>query len=320
LLCFLTQAQSRDLLPDTLIFCYGDSGWVQLRSATANDAVISWNTPQGIITNTRKVNARKEGRYVVRVSGSGYDAPVYDSAFVRINNKVRPLLNDTFMCKGKSIVLDAHYPGLKYQWSTGENSQKIRIEAPGRYWVKILNGTCVTIDSVKVKVLSGAGTVLNSDQTFCLNEQDKILQVKVNPGTKILWQNGVTTPTLQITKEGTYIVRTEANNCGAEIDSVKVKFKVCECEMMIPNSFTPNEDNRNDYFFPVTQCDYSQFNITITDRWGNTVYYSNNVNARWDGRYKGNLCPEDIYTYRIETSEKVTEKKQVRHGQISLFR
>lgn len=90
--------------------------------------------------------------------------------------------------------------------------------------------------------------------------------------------------------------------------------------MIIPNSFTPNEDNRNDYFFPVLQCDYSYFNLTITDRWGNTVYSSNNTNGKWDGRFKGNLCPEDIYIYRIESTEKGTDKKLVRNGHISLFR
>ena len=90
--------------------------------------------------------------------------------------------------------------------------------------------------------------------------------------------------------------------------------------MMVPNSFTPNEDNRNDFFFPVMQCEYSYYTITITDRWTNTVFSSNNINAKWDGRFKGNLCPEDIYVYKIESIEKGSEKRLVRNGHISLFR
>ena len=76
--------------------------------------------------------------------------------------------------------------------------------------------------------------------------------------------------------------------------------------MIIPNSFTPNEDNRNDYFYPVLQCEYSYFKITIMDKWENTVFTSNSVNGKWDGRFKGNLCPEEMYVYRIESVEKGT--------------
>jgi gliding motility-associated-like protein len=103
-------------------------------------------------------------------------------------------------------------------------------------------------------------------------------------------------------------------------DSVKVKIKACDCEILVPNSFTPNEDDRNDYFFPVLQCEYSYYNMTIFDRWSNTVFITNNPNGRWDGRFKGNLCPDDIYVYRIETIEKGSERKSVSKGQISLFR
>lgn len=307
-------------MPDTTGFCAGDSASLEIKAGFVNSSSITWATPYNIITNTRRIKATKPGKYFVKVISPQFSYPLSDSTYVKIYQRPRPTLRDTFLCKGKSIVLDAKNPGMRYFWNTGEIAQKIKIESAGTYKVKISNASCFSYDSVHVKQIQKPAVVLTNDVTFCMSEENKMIGVKVIPGTKILWSNGAVTPNTPVTKEGTYWVKTENQNCGSQTDTVRVKLKVCDCEMIIPNSFTPNEDNRNDYFFPVLQCDYSYFNITITDRWGNIVFSNNSANARWDGRFKGNLCPEDIYVYRIESTERGTDKKLVRNGHISLFR
>jgi len=300
-------AQKHSLLPDTLDYCFGDSAHVIVKAQLENTASIRWDTPQGIITNTKKVSAIRPGKYYVRVVSTLFSGPVVDSAYVRVFYKVKPLLRDTQICRGKTLVLDARYPSLRFVWNTGETNQKISIESPGRYWVKLVNGSCTTVDTVLVKLVPGAGVVLDAEHTFCMSDNNKVIFAKVNPGTRMLWNTGATTSSMQVSQAGTYWLRTESNNCGEQVDSVKIKLKVCECEMIIPNSFTPNEDNRNDYFFPVLQCEYTYFNMSISDRWGNSVFTTNSANGKWDGRFKGNLCPEDIYVYRIESTEKAGE-------------
>lgn len=313
-------SQKVNLLRDSVGFCQGDSAYIEIRQPLDNNASVHWTTPYGIVTNTKKVRARKPGKYTVKVTSSQFAVPVLDSSIVSIYSRPKFSLRDTIICKGKSIVLDAKNPGMHYLWKTFETTQKIRVENPGRYWVVITNGTCHSIDTVDVKLVQGSGVTVNRESVFCLNEENRIISVKVNPGTKILWSTGATSPSIYAIKEGIYWVRTEINNCGTQVDTVRVKLKLCECEMMIPNSFTPNEDNRNDYFFPVMQCEYSYYMLTITDRWGNTVFTTNNISSKWDGRFKGNLCPEDIYIFKIESTEKGSDKKQVRNGHISLFR
>ena len=313
-------AQKINLLPDTLNVCSGDSSYVEIKQRFDRNTSFNWTTPYSIINNTKKVKALKPGMYYVKISSAQFSSPQLDSAFVKINIKPKPLLRDTQICKGKIMWLDARNSGMRYLWNNGEITQKIKIESGGNYWVKISNGNCSVTDSVYIKTLQTSNVGIANEVSFCLNEENKLLQVKVNPGTKILWSTGATTGGIYINKEGTYWVKSENNQCGSQTDTIKVKLKVCECEMLIPNSFTPNEDNRNDYFFPVLQCEYSYYTLMITDRWGNIVFSTNNVNAKWDGRFKGNLCPEDIYVYRIESTERVTEKKQVRNGHISLFR
>jgi len=293
---------------------------VEIKTQLEDITSITWTTPSGIITNTKKVRARKAGKYYVRMTSSQLTSPLLDSTTVNIYVKPKSFLRDTIICKGKGIVLDAKNTGMQYLWNTFETSQKIKIVNPGRYWVAIINGNCNIVDTVFIKPVQGSGVVVNNEATFCVNDENRIISIRANPGTKIQWSTGATSASIYAIKEGTYWVKTEINNCSVQVDTIKVKLKVCECEMMIPNSFTPNEDNRNDYFFPVCQCEYSYYTMTITDRWGNTVFSTNNINIRWDGRFKGNLCPEDIYIFKIESTEKGSDKKLVRSGHISLFR
>jgi gliding motility-associated-like protein len=309
----------KNLLPDTTGFCVGDSAKLEIKDKFEKNSFIQWRTPYAIIENSKKITAFKQGgKYYVSVT-SGKN--IYrDSTYVKIVTKPKRFMRDTNVCKGKNIYLDAKNNGCKYFWNTGETTQKIKIETTGRYWVKISNSGCSVVDTVNVKFLAGLTTNFNNDMQFCLSDEYKILNIKPTPGTKIIWSTGSNLANITITKEGYYWVKTENKACGTQIDSVKVKFKACDCEMIIPNSFTPNEDNRNDYFYPILQCEYAYFVMIISDKWGNIIFTSNTTSAKWDGRFKGNLCAEENYIYRIESIEKGTDKKMVRTGNLSLFR
>ncbi len=309
------------MLPDTMRFCVDDSlAYIELKQDFEKNATIQWITPGAVFTSVKKIKVSKQsGRYKLKVV-SQQEGTFKDSTYVKLFSRPKLLLRDTTLCKGQIYKLDAKNPGMTYLWNTRETTQKISVENSGRYWVKINNKGCSAVDTVRVKFFQNAVTSFTNETTFCLNDDNKALSVKTNPGSKILWSTGATASMITATKEGVYWVMTESKDCGTQTDSVRVKLKACECEMLIPNSFTPNEDNRNDYFFPVVQCEYSYYNLTISDRWGSVVFVSNNVNAKWDGRFKGNLCPEDIYVYHIESIDKGTDKKQIRNGHISLFR
>lgn len=283
------------------------------------NATIQWTTPyQGLIYNTKKIPVDRHGKYYVKIALGG--KTVLDSTFTKRYTKPKIMLRDTLLCKGRPLLLDAKNSGMRYQWNTDETSQKIKVETSGRYWVRIINKGCTVTDTVNVKFLQGTVTNFNQEASFCLSDENKTLSIKPTPGTKILWSTGAVYSSISISKEGIYWVKTENKSCGQQTDSVRVKLKACDCEMLIPNSFTPNEDNRNDYFYPVVQCEYSYFSMTISDKWGNTVFFTNNINSKWDGRFKGNLCPEEVYVYRIESMEKGSDKKLPRTGHVSLFR
>ncbi len=310
----------KNLLPDTTGFCVGDSAFIEIRQSLEKNASTEWRSKSiGIVYNTKKIKVKSLNEKIYLKVSTG-KITYLDSTVAKVYSKPKLLLRDTSLCKGKPVILDAKNPGLLFFWSTGETTQKIKVENSANYWVKITNLGCTVVDTAKVKFTPGAISGISNDVTFCLSEENKVISVKPNAGTKLLWNTGSTSPSITVTNDGIYWIRSESKNCGVQTDSIKVKLKACDCEMIIPNSFTPNEDNRNDYFFPVLQCEYTYFKMTIMDKWENIVFSTNSPNGKWDGRFKGNLCPEEIYIYRIESTEKGSDKKLARSGKLSLFR
>jgi len=94
---------------------------------------------------------------------------------------------------------------------------------------------------------------------------------------------------------------------------IKTKFY-----LWIPNAFTPNDDGNND-IFKVVGKNVIEFEVSIFNRWGEQVFYSNDIYKGWDGTYKGQACPTDVYTYVIRA--KGTEyQSQKADGTITLIR
>jgi len=73
-----------------------------------------------------------------------------------------------------------------------------------------------------------------------------------------------------------------------------------DCLPVIPDAFTPNNDNLNETFTINGLHDvFLDFEIYIYNRWGNLVYKGNNNKQDWDGTYKGKELPVGTYFYRL---------------------
>lgn len=89
----------------------------------------------------------------------------------------------------------------------------------------------------------------------------------------------------------------------------------------VPNAFTPDGKLFNEVFQPVmTQgFDPYQFQLTIFNRWGETVFVSQHPKKGWDGTYNGLSVPEGTYVWQIEfqNTQKINE---VHRGHVTLMR
>ena len=69
---------------------------------------------------------------------------------------------------------------------------------------------------------------------------------------------------------------------------------------VIPNTFTPNNDGRNDKWMISFLNTYPNNRVQIFTRSGNLVFESRGYNTPWDGTLKGKPLPFDTYYYIIE--------------------
>ncbi|MFN5324827.1 MAG: PKD domain-containing protein [Bacteroidota bacterium] len=89
----------------------------------------------------------------------------------------------------------------------------------------------------------------------------------------------------------------------------------------IPNAFTPNDDGINDFFFNAGyDLDVLTFEMSIFNRWGQTVYQTDSWLKFWDGKTDdGALAPEGVYSYAIKVKTR-GGKEHVFHGITTLVR
>jgi gliding motility-associated-like protein len=109
-------------------------------------------------------------------------------------------------------------------------------------------------------------------------------------------------PALEFKESGDYLVTLIAKNgkCG---DTITKKISVLEDFFFyVPNSFSPNGDDLNDYFYPVLTGNLAakSYRFELFNKWGTSLYSSTNPNeTKWDGFYKNDACANDIYQWKI---------------------
>lgn len=72
----------------------------------------------------------------------------------------------------------------------------------------------------------------------------------------------------------------------------------------IPNTFTPNDDGINETFTG-TGIGIKAYKMWIYDRWGEKLYYTEDINKGWDASVKGvrNVEKMDVYTYKAVVTD-----------------
>lgn len=89
-------------------------------------------------------------------------------------------------------------------------------------------------------------------------------------------------------------------------------------EMFLPNAFTPDGDNLNDYFIAKGPA-IDNFVMEIYNRWGILVFSTTDLINGWDGNINGEKSPQGTYVYKIYF-EDGTGKKYDQTGSFLLLR
>lgn len=131
------------------------------------------------------------------------------------------------------------------------------------------------------------------------------------------WNTGDTVCCIVAGNDRSY-VRIRENGCGAAEDYFQVRTERCENCVGFPDAFTPNNDGRNDRFRPFVRCSVTDYQIRICNRWGNTVFYSEQPLDGWDGSFHGEPVMGGVYMYYASFTSSLTGMKYVVKGDVTV--
>lgn len=130
-------------------------------------------------------------------------------------------------------------------------------------------------------------------------------------------------PTFEYLTPGCFDVVLEVTSVnGCTDDTTELICIDPDVAIYVPNTFTPNEDGMNDLFFAQgIGIDPQQFELWIFDRWGNLIFYTDDMNEGWNGCVQGSsdLCQIDTYVWKIRCVD-LMDKKHSLIGHVNLIR
>lgn len=114
-------------------------------------------------------------------------------------------------------------------------------------------------------------------------------------------------PVVRVKASQTYTVNVQnATGCAAE-DDITITVLCKDQNLFMPNTFSPNNDGMNDYFYPRGKGLAIIKSLKIFNRWGTLIFERHNFPPNqqsygWDGRYNGSALPADVYIFIAEIS------------------
>lgn len=292
--------------------CKGDSS---LLDAGPDKDSYLWNTGD----TTQTITITDTGYYSVEVR-IGDDCIIEDNIHVSFYpTHPRTLAQDTTICEGDTLLLNAGDHFTSYTWNDGSTDQFKFISSEGEYRVQMTdtNG-CTSYDTVNIVVSPLPWLDLGEDRPF----SDTMILLDAGPDfLNYLWQDNSPYRYYEARFPGVYsVIVTDTNLC---VNSDEIILGA-DIKVYAPNAFTPNNDGTNDIFkvkynYPV----FEYYTFAIYNRWGERVFETNNPNAGWDGTKNGQDSPNGAYVWVLKYKglETITHGNEgVMKGSFTLLR
>ena len=257
--------------------------------------------------------------YYVQVSGSS-GCTAKDSVRVTVRPPLRPATVNpplTSICGTDTLLLTAS-GGDFYKWIAGSNifspdSAATYVLPAGSqvYRVKITDTVCriTTILSSTVNVNAGPVVAINkSNDIDC-----KYPNAQLQAGGGLIYQwvpaDGLSNPNVRnpvaspvATTVYSVKVRDSSGCTTTQSITVGVNYGNNKHTYDVPDAFTPNKDGKNDCYSLRSWGNVPKLELSIFNRWGERVFFTNNTTDCWDGTYKGVAQSTAAFVYVIKAT------------------
>ena len=169
---------------------------------------------------------------------------------------------------------------------------------------------------------------LQTYEALAVNDPITFTNLSTEEYSNVSWDFGDGSVSIEENPVHTYTIRGEYDVTltvefilGCSYSITKIIYVGDSYEIVMPNAFTPNNDNFNDVFRPM-YYGFKSINIGIFDTWG-TLIYSEETTANemtgWSGRIKGMEAENGNYFYQV-TGTTHTDEEFSKNGSFTLIK
>jgi hypothetical protein len=131
---------------------------------------------------------------------------------------------DILECEGTVVTLNAGISGVSYLWQDGSTTPDYQTDVSGVFILQVSNSCGMDKDTIEVEISGLAPQLdLGLDTLLCEGET-LLLNVNLEVGTSVVWQDGSTSLTYAVTGPGIYSLAA-TNRCGMASDTILISYE-----------------------------------------------------------------------------------------------
>ena len=319
--------------------CFGDSAFFNFTNTSVDSVLWEFGDPNsGISNSSSNINPvhifSDTGTF--HISLYSYFNGITDTATNELFVTDIPVVNlgnDTVICDGEILILDATVQNATYLWQDNSTASSYTVSSEGDYFVEITANGCSSTDTIHVIYNPLPNAIISGNHEVCYGEPvfiDVIIngtspfEITYNNGTETNIVSGNNLIIIEASQAGIYTITNVVDQfgcIGVYTGAVEVITYPCSLTVFIPNSFTPDNDLNNEGFIPVMHDinDVVTFNMMIFNRWGDVIYETTEKNEYWDGKFYNTIVQQGVYAYTITITD-IFEKLYNFNGTLYLIR
>ena len=278
-----------------------------------------FSNPLNSNTQDLSINVFVNGMQTYFAQLTSQGCTVEDSVSVFMVGDQATIQGDFTACYGDTVSLSVLNPNptFNYQWQSnaqllsGQGTSVVEIIITNATEVSVSAATpsgCFAQDTVQVSVSALNASTINVSATPAVVLEGTIVQLNaspVNAGYNYAWtpsfglnNSNIYNPTAFVEATTTYYISVADGDCIQQ-DSVTVRVVDFICgrpTVYVPNAFTPNLDNANEWLYVrgnfITELDFKLF-----DRWGELVFETQDQTIGWNGYFKEKKVDPAVFVY-----------------------
>lgn len=290
-----------------------------------SSANVLWSPTTGISCtdcDTVAINPAVTTKYIVTAT-TAFNCSVQDSVIVRVFSPFIATASPgtAYVCSNEKVTLNVEPKDKYISWTPASGLSSTTISNPVAspqqttlYTATLRDSVGCFSDSVQVNVVVKSSPTVDAgpDKILPYNSAYTITPSYSGNVRSYLWTppdlltcNDCPRPSGTAFKSETFTIKVTSDSGCVATDNINIFIECKNANLFMPGAFTPNNDNLNDTYYPITRGFQSIIRFAIFNRAGKIVYEARNIppNSKsfgWDGYYKGEPQPAAAYVYVLD--------------------